>query len=79
MRIYLIITLTKQHYDYKLTITLYNDQYSGVKRCKMKIDTRKEGFTKLSSEIVPQNKELPGTVQSGIHLAESCRPSGRTE
>jgi len=37
------------------------------------------GFTKLSLGIVPPNKLLPGVVQSGIHPAENCRPSGRTE
>ena len=75
----MIITLKKQDFDYKLIITLYTDIYSGIKRYKMNIVRRQEGFTKLSSEIVPQNKESQGIVQSGIHLVESCRPSGRTE
>lgn len=39
----------------------------------------KADFTKLSSELELQNKELLGGVQSGMHLVESCRPSGRTE
>lgn len=36
-------------------------------------------FTKLSSEIELQNRELLGGVQSGMLLVEGCRPSGRTE
>lgn len=35
--------------------------------------------TKLSSEIEQENKEVLGGVQSGMHLVESRRPSGRTE
>ena len=41
--------------------------------------TRQVSFTKLSSETVLQNKELPEVAQSGMHLVESCHPSERTE
>lgn len=46
---------------------------------QVQIVTRQAGFTKLSSEIVQQNKELPGVAQSGMHLVETHHPSGRTE
>ena len=36
-------------------------------------------FTEWSSGIAQENKQVPRVAQSGTHLVESCRRSGRTE